>query len=139
MLLQRPSQAIVSLEWDSIWALNKKVIDPVAPRFWAILQEKKWVIPVRTICIAILRLHSVPVSITNGPAIPEVKTLPKHKKNPDVGEKKTVYTSTILVEQEDASSFEDQEEVRGTCYVQHIRNQLYSTVDHSHELGQCIC
>ena len=40
MLLQGPSQAIVSLEWDSIWALNKKVIDPVAPRHWAILEEK---------------------------------------------------------------------------------------------------
>jgi glutamyl-tRNA synthetase len=36
MLLQGPSQAIVSLEWDSIWAINKKVIDPIAPRFWAI-------------------------------------------------------------------------------------------------------
>jgi glutamyl-tRNA synthetase len=41
-----------------------------------------------------------------------VKSLPKHKKNPEVGEKKTVYSSSILVEQEDALSFEDQEEVR---------------------------
>ncbi len=36
MLAQGPSQAIVSLEWDTLWTLNKKVIDPVAPRFWAI-------------------------------------------------------------------------------------------------------
>jgi glutamyl-tRNA synthetase len=41
-----------------------------------------------------------------------VKTLPKHKKNPEVGEKKTVYTSSILVDQDDALSFEDNEEVR---------------------------
>ncbi|TFK76268.1 glutamate-tRNA ligase [Pluteus cervinus] len=94
MLLQGPSQAIVSLEWDSIWAMNKKVIDPIAPRHWAIVTDKK-----------------VPVTIKGGPAAPEVKPLPKHKKNPDVGEKKTVYTSTILVEQEDAVSFEDQEEI----------------------------
>ena len=53
---------------------------------------------------------SVPVTIRGGPTEPEVKTLPKHKKNPEVGEKKTVYTSTILLEQEDAVSFEDQEE-----------------------------
>jgi glutamyl-tRNA synthetase len=53
----------------------------------------------------------VPVTINGGPASPEVKVLPKHKKNPEVGEKKTVYTSTILVEQEDALSFDDQEEV----------------------------
>ncbi|KAK7037996.1 putative glutamate--tRNA ligase, cytoplasmic [Favolaschia claudopus] len=94
MLAQGPSQAVVSLEWDSIWAMNKKIIDPVAPRHWAIVSEKK-----------------VPVTISGGPTSPEVKALPKHKKNPDVGEKKTVYTSAILVEQEDAVSFEDQEEI----------------------------
>jgi glutamyl-tRNA synthetase len=36
MLLQGPSQAVVSLEWDAIWNLNKKVIDPVSPRFVAL-------------------------------------------------------------------------------------------------------
>jgi glutamyl-tRNA synthetase len=40
-----------------------------------------------------------------------VKTLPKHKKNAEIGEKKTVYTSEIIIEQEDAVSFEDNEEV----------------------------
>ncbi|KAG1761706.1 tRNA synthetases class I, catalytic domain-containing protein [Suillus occidentalis] len=94
MLAQGPSQAIVSLEWDMIWAINKKVIDPVAPRFWAIVKA-----------------NSVSVTINGGPPAPEVKTLPRHKKNPDVGEKKTVFTSTILVEQEDAISFDDQEEI----------------------------
>lgn len=39
MLAQGPSQAIVSLEWDTLWTLNKKVIDPIAPRFWAIAKE----------------------------------------------------------------------------------------------------
>ncbi|ESK81806.1 glutamyl-trna synthetase [Moniliophthora roreri MCA 2997] len=94
MLLQGPSQAIVSLEWDSIWALNKKVIDPIAPRHWAIIEDRK-----------------VLVNIRGGPATPEVKSLPKHKKNPDVGEKKTVYSSSIVIDQEDALSFEDQEEI----------------------------
>jgi glutamyl-tRNA synthetase len=56
--------------------------------------------------------NSVPVTLSGGPATPEIKVLPKHKKNADVGEKKTVCTSTIFVEQEDAVSFEDQEEVR---------------------------
>ncbi|KAH9180743.1 glutamate-tRNA ligase [Lactarius sanguifluus] len=71
MLSQGPSQAIVSLEWDSIWALNKKIIDPIAPRFWAVLKTKI----------------------------------------PDVGEKKTVYSSSILIDQEDALSFGDSEEI----------------------------
>jgi glutamyl/glutaminyl-tRNA synthetase len=39
MLSQGPSQAIVSLEWDSIWAINKKIVDPIAPRHWSILEE----------------------------------------------------------------------------------------------------
>ncbi|KAH9079616.1 glutamate-tRNA ligase [Lactarius deliciosus] len=94
MLSQGPSQAIVSLEWDSIWALNKKIIDPIAPRFWAVLKTKY-----------------VSVTIQGVPPEPEIKTLPRHKKNPDVGEKKTVYSSSILIDQEDALSFGDSEEI----------------------------
>jgi hypothetical protein len=62
--------------------------------------------------IQVLTRCRVPVTINGGPSGVEVKTLPKHKKNPDVGDKKTVYSSTILIDQEDAQSFEDQEEVR---------------------------
>lgn len=58
-----------------------------------------------------LGFPSVPVTVNGGPTGAEVKTLPLHKKNPEVGEKQTVYSSTILLEQEDAASFEDQEEV----------------------------
>lgn len=54
---------------------------------------------------------SVSVTIKGGPAVPEVKTLPKHKKNPEVGEKRTIFSSQVFVEQEDALSFDDQEEV----------------------------
>lgn len=57
-------------------------------------------------------LHfSVQVKISGGPATAEVKSVPKHKKNAEIGDKKTVYTSNILIEQEDAVSFDDQEEV----------------------------
>lgn len=53
MLSQGPSQAIVSLEWDSIWAINKKVIDPVAPRFWAIVKDKMFVFCRARACLLI--------------------------------------------------------------------------------------
>ena len=39
MLQQGPSQNQVVLEWDSIWTLNKKIIDPIAPRYWAAAKE----------------------------------------------------------------------------------------------------
>lgn len=53
-----------------------------------------------------------------GPATPEVKVFPKHKKNAEVGDKKTVFASSLLIEQEDALSFEDNEEVSpiSLCY-----------------------
>ncbi|KAF7356999.1 Glutamyl-tRNA synthetase [Mycena venus] len=85
MLRQGPSQAILSLEWDSLWALNKKIIDPKAP--------------------------SVAVDVLNGPAEPFTKSLPKHKKNPDVGTKVTTYSNKILVEQVDAASLDVGKEI----------------------------
>ncbi|EKM55113.1 uncharacterized protein PHACADRAFT_173184 [Phanerochaete carnosa HHB-10118-sp] len=94
MIAQGPSQNIVSLEWDTLWTMNKKVIDPVAPRFWAITKQ-----------------DLVPITIAGGPAEPEIRSLPKHKKNPEVGEKKTIFSSNIIIEQEDAASFEDNEEI----------------------------
>ena len=53
---------------------------------------------------------SVPVIIHGGPSAPEIRRNPKHKKNTEIGEKKTVYSANILVEQEDAVSFDDNEE-----------------------------
>ncbi|KAG8735795.1 hypothetical protein FRC12_017912, partial [Ceratobasidium sp. 428] len=92
MLAQGPSQAQLMLEWDTFWALNKKVIDPIAPRHWAIAKE------------------GITTATING-AVDEVKEVPLHKKNPEVGTKKTVYSKNIIVEKEDADSFEDNEEV----------------------------
>ncbi|KAI0060129.1 glutamyl-tRNA synthetase [Artomyces pyxidatus] len=94
MLSQGPSQEVVSLEWDSIWALNKKIIDPVAPRFCAVLKDS-----------------IVQVTIHGGPEICETMQHPKHKKNADIGEKAVVYSSSILVDKVDAASFGDSEEI----------------------------
>ncbi|GAA6039961.1 hypothetical protein JCM8097_002640 [Rhodosporidiobolus ruineniae] len=112
MLLQGPSQAFLNLEWDVIWNLNKKVIDPVAPRF-----------------VAVEREGIVPVKVIGGAGKPadgavESKQLAKHKKNPDVGLKTTYYSSSIFVEQADAASFAQDEEVTlmdwGNAFVRRI-------------------
>lgn len=62
------------------------------------------------------------MTLKGGPQQIEVKELPKHKKNADAGLKKTVFSSSILVEQEDAASFEDNEEVKS------IAGPLWSVV-----------
>jgi glutamyl-tRNA synthetase len=41
----------------------------------------------------------------------EVQKKPLHKKNPDVGDKDMVFSSKLIMEQEDALSFGDNEEV----------------------------
>jgi len=32
------------MEWDQLWAWNKKVLDPIAPRYWAVAEEDLWVV-----------------------------------------------------------------------------------------------
>ena len=40
ILSQGASQRELSLEWDKLWNTNKKVIDPVAPRYTALIKDK---------------------------------------------------------------------------------------------------
>lgn len=93
IMAQGPSKNIINLDWSTIWALNKKVIDPVAPRFTAIEEEK------------------VVLMTLSGITEPAVELKPKHKKNPAVGDKKVIYARTILIEQEDAASLAIGEEI----------------------------
>ena len=55
----------------------------------------------------------------NGSIPIEVKQNPKHKKNPEVGTKETLYGPVIFVEQDDALSFEDQEEASRNTSIHH--------------------
>lgn len=92
---QGASQQTLQLEWDGIWTVNKRVIDPIAPRYWAIAED-----------MAV----SVKVEGRASDAV-EVESKPLHKKNPEVGEKKLVFSSDLIMEQEDVKSFGDNEEV----------------------------
>ncbi|CAI5760160.1 unnamed protein product [Candida verbasci] len=91
IISQGPSKNIINLDWSVIWSLNKKVIDPVAPRFTAVLFE-----------------NAVPVKL-DGPEQTKIELKPKHKKNPEVGDKKVVYSNEVLIDQEDADLKEGEE------------------------------
>ncbi|VEU21249.1 DEKNAAC102193 [Brettanomyces naardenensis] len=93
ILGQGPSRNIINLDWNLIWATNRKVIDPIAPRLTA-LDSK----------------DIVPVSLSNGPELHAEKR-PKHKKNPKIGDKDVWYSSNLLLEQADAASLKEGEEV----------------------------
>ncbi|KAK9462537.1 tRNA synthetases class I, catalytic domain-containing protein [Lipomyces oligophaga] len=107
ILGQGPSKNILNLDWSLIWATNKKVIDPIAPRF-----------------VAIAKNNIVEVTIVGGPAQPYTEEKPRHKKNPAVGTKKVLYSSSIYIEQEDAQTFSEDEEVTlmdwGNAFIRKI-------------------
>ncbi|KAI3377639.1 hypothetical protein L3Q82_008798 [Scortum barcoo] len=89
---QGGSRSVVNMEWDKIWAFNKKVIDPVAPRYTALSSS-----------------YVVPVSVPE--ATEEVKEVAKHPKNAEVGLKQVWYGPQVLVEGADAETFTEGEMV----------------------------
>ena len=118
ILKQGPSRNVVNLDWTIFWATNRKYIDPVAPRYTAISSES-----------------AVKVKILNGPAKPYSEDKPCHGKNPDLGKKQVGYSQNILVEQADAQSFAQDEEITlmnwGNAFVRKISasmNPLSSTI-----------
>ncbi|GAA0169178.1 aminoacyl-tRNA synthetase [Lithospermum erythrorhizon] len=108
ILEQGASKNLNLMEWDKLWAINKKIIDPVCPRHTAVIENRK----------ALLTL-------TNGPEAPFVRILPKHKKFEGAGEKASTYTSKIWIDQDDALSMSENEEVTlkdwGNAIVKEIK------------------
>lgn len=94
ILKQGPSKNINLMDWTSFWATNKKFIDPVAARYTAVEIENK-------------------VNCTVMGAAEAVRTEDKgvHAKNPGLGKKKVVYSKNIIIDQTDAQSFADDEEI----------------------------
>lgn len=82
------------MEWDKLWTINKKIIDPICPRHTAVLEERR-----------------VIFTLTNGPEKPFVRVLPRHKKFEGAGNKATTYTNRIWLDYADASTVSEGEEV----------------------------
>lgn len=94
MLEQGPSKNTNLMEWDKIWALNKDIIDPVTPRYTAIVKSSA------------CRLY-----IENGPAVPEARSQQLHPKNESVGSKAVIYGRELYIERDDAQAIEVGEKV----------------------------
>merc|ERR1711959_336810 len=85
ILQQGASKNVTNQEWDKLWTMNKKIIDPVCGRHTAVVAEKM-----------------IPVTLVNGPAQPEVEIVLRHKKNPASGKKAMTKTNRLLIDHADA-------------------------------------
>lgn len=111
ILKQGPSRNIVNLDWTLFWATNKKYIDPVAPRH-----------------TAIDRMHAVTANVRGARVAPYTEDKFKHGKNPELGMKKVAFSTTIIIEQPDAMSLKEDEEITlmswGNAIVRKISHSL---------------
>lgn len=112
ILSQGPSRNIINLDWLVIWALNKKVIDPVAPRFTAVLAQ-----------------DAVAVTIDGGPSLVVTEDRPQHKKNPALGTKKLCLLNRVLIDQADAATLAEGEEVTFMDWGNVIVNKIHRDGD----------
>jgi len=74
--------------------LNKKIIDPISPRY-----------------IALAKQGLVTITLLNGPSPTEVRSVLKHKENASLGIKVLTYSNKLLVEREDGKTLVEGEEV----------------------------
>ncbi|XP_068987174.1 bifunctional glutamate/proline--tRNA ligase [Bombus flavifrons] len=84
IIAQGSSKSVVFMEWDKIWAFNKKVIDPVATRYTALEYNK-----------------IVPVHIDD--AKEEWLTVQNHPKDITKGTKQVLVGSQVYIERDDAN------------------------------------
>ncbi|EKE40981.1 hypothetical protein ENUP19_0121G0223 [Entamoeba nuttalli] len=91
-LAQGSSKNINLMEMEKIWSVNKKVIDPIVPRYNAVLKEG--------VCT---------VNVTD--AVEEDKEVLLHKKNESLGKKTVHFTKEVLLDGADAKEIANGEEV----------------------------
>lgn len=94
ILKQGPSKNINLMDWTNFWATNKKFIDPVAARYTAVETD-----------------HQVKCTVVGAPEAPRTEEKDVHAKNAELGKKRVVYSKTIIVDQADAQSFAEDEEI----------------------------
>ncbi|GAB2224372.1 hypothetical protein Drorol1_Dr00005127 [Drosera rotundifolia] len=117
ILEQGASKNLNLMEWDKLWTINKKIIDPVCPRHTAVIAEGR-----------------VLVTLLDGPEKPYVRVIPRHKKYEGAGKKCTTYTKRIWIDHADAESISPDEEVTfmdwGNVIIKTIEKDEAGNVTH---------
>eukprot|EP00924_Labyrinthula_sp_SR-Ha-C_P005348 maker-scaffold_1-snap-gene-29.39-mRNA-1 protein AED:0.01 eAED:0.01 QI:0/0/0.5/0.5/0/0/2/40/755 len=97
MVSQGASRKIADIEWDKLWNLNKKLLDPVVPRFMAVGRE-----PGSTITLKLTNFKQIFAS--NGNSKIGGKYIPKHPKDKNgekFGNKFLACTEKLILEKGD--------------------------------------
>ncbi|KNC28249.1 Bifunctional glutamate/proline--tRNA ligase [Lucilia cuprina] len=90
IIAQGSSKSVVFMNWDKIWAFNKKVIDPIAPRYTALEYENRVVVNVAG-------------------AKKEKIEVPVHPKNESLGKKTVTLGPKIYIDYVDAEALKQGE------------------------------
>ncbi|XP_073950702.1 glutamyl-prolyl-tRNA synthetase isoform X2 [Choristoneura fumiferana] len=107
---QGSSRSVVFMEWDKIWAINKKVIDPIAPRYTT------------------LETNPVPVNL-KGVSADSCLNVALHPKNPDVGSKEVWVSKRLLIDQADAKVLKEGENATFVYYGNILIDKIHKSPD----------
>ncbi|EEY20378.1 glutamyl-tRNA synthetase [Verticillium alfalfae VaMs.102] len=112
IIKQGPSRNVVNMDWASLWALNKKVIDPIAPRHTALVEK-----------------DIVKVTLTGAdvPAEPRTEERPSHPKNKEVGTKNVIFSNELYLDQADAKTLKQGEEITAMSWGNIIIREITGT------------
>lgn len=111
IIAQGSSKSVVVMEWDKIWAFNKKVIDPVASRYNAVYKNQHVKVDIED-------------ALTNSTI--EVAL---HPKNPELGRRNVKISNQILIDQEDAQRIKENENVTFINWGNLLITKIDKTVD----------
>eukprot|EP00735_Rhodelphis_limneticus_P011142 TRINITY_DN4201_c0_g1::TRINITY_DN4201_c0_g1_i1::g.2092::m.2092 TRINITY_DN4201_c0_g1::TRINITY_DN4201_c0_g1_i1::g.2092 ORF type:complete len:618 (+),score=257.86,sp/O82462/SYEC_ARATH/57.03/0.0,tRNA-synt_1c/PF00749.16/1.4e-103,tRNA-synt_1c/PF00749.16/1.8e+03,tRNA-synt_1c_C/PF03950.13/7.7e-31,tRNA-synt_1c_C/PF03950.13/1.5e+04,tRNA-synt_1e/PF01406.14/0.0064,tRNA-synt_1e/PF01406.14/1.5e+04 TRINITY_DN4201_c0_g1_i1:156-1856(+) len=107
VLSQGASRNLNLMEWDKLWTINKKVIDPICPRYVAFNADSL-----------------TPFILEDGPETVECKSILRHKKNESLGHKITRYYKNVFLDTADANEIALGEEITlmdwGNAFVNNI-------------------
>ncbi|XP_058116376.1 bifunctional glutamate/proline--tRNA ligase [Anopheles ziemanni] len=90
IIAQGSSKSVVFMEWDKIWAFNKKVIDPIAPRYTALENEQR-------------------VTVNVAGVQPGTMEAAVHPKNAEIGMKTVHFGPRVLIDLADAKELKEGE------------------------------
>ncbi|KAF0685416.1 Aste57867_22682 [Aphanomyces stellatus] len=89
ILSQGASRRITDMEWDKFWTINKKIIDPIAPRFFAL--DATRAVGLKVLGLPFEGVQGFPTAL--------------HPKNAEMGNNIKRLSSDLLVERDDANLF----------------------------------